>query len=399
MSGFRRIFFVVVGILLLLSLVVGCKKDKDDVAEVPSKTVSQDPQSAETDGEDQAQPTTDSGSDEVRDEGTAFGTLDEAPKWDFDVSANFEAWDSEMPFINPMGNKEAYSEILYSEDSGGYFYYLDENNISKDRAVYGETYLLEVPFDEDKTTEDNLSFIKDIGAYVDGIDGTIVGESKDKVLFVADDAEENHWWCEVSVFDSGFEMTIVKEREIKLGETMKIDTSKYEDNVLKFTSYHDGKNNQTVTSEMHRGSSFLSIFKNEQYGAYSRSYNYSIHLESYQGIVDVLDDAMLFDRALSYEQIQSLYTTRGEDMAAPETYGGENWRVRVTGFSASEVGNNLITGSELIQAPDVSGVTLIAETSASLSDEDLTASFSSNASISSAIASRNSARLLPEQAW
>jgi len=94
-----------------------------------------------------------------------------------------------------------------------------------------------------------------------------------------------------------------------------------------------------------------------------------------------IDDAMLFDRELSPEQIQSIYTTRGEDIFAQETHGGDNWRVRVTGFSATEVGNNPITGSELIQAPDISGLTLSAETPASLTDEDLTASFSSNASV------------------
>ncbi len=94
-----------------------------------------------------------------------------------------------------------------------------------------------------------------------------------------------------------------------------------------------------------------------------------------------IDDAMLFDRALSADQIQSIYTTRGEVIHSEETRGGDNWRVRVTGFSASEVSNNPITGSELIQSAAVSGVTLTPATPESMTDDDLTASFSSNATV------------------
>jgi len=94
-----------------------------------------------------------------------------------------------------------------------------------------------------------------------------------------------------------------------------------------------------------------------------------------------IDDAAVYDRALSPEQIQAIYTSRNDLIVSQETRGGEAWRVRVTPFSSSEVGDDLITASETIQAPVVSGVSLNASSPDNTSEDDLTVSFSENFSV------------------
>ena len=94
-----------------------------------------------------------------------------------------------------------------------------------------------------------------------------------------------------------------------------------------------------------------------------------------------IDEAQVYDRALSAEQIQSFYINGDDIILSQETRGDERWRVRVTPFSDSEIGNDLVTGSELIQAAAISGLSLTASSPESLTNDDLTASFTSNVSV------------------
>lgn len=94
-----------------------------------------------------------------------------------------------------------------------------------------------------------------------------------------------------------------------------------------------------------------------------------------------IDDANIFDRALSPEQISNIYLNRGNVMAPQETHGDEDMRVRVTPFSATTVGSNYYANTELIQAAEVSGLSLSADTPGNLTTDDLTASFSENFSV------------------
>jgi hypothetical protein len=94
-----------------------------------------------------------------------------------------------------------------------------------------------------------------------------------------------------------------------------------------------------------------------------------------------IDDAAIYDRALSPEQIQAIYAYRNDLIVSQETRGNEAWRVRVTPFSSSEIGDDLVTASEHIQAPAVSALSLDASSSDQTSEDDLAVSFSENFSV------------------
>jgi len=96
----------------------------------------------------------------------------------------------------------------------------------------------------------------------------------------------------------------------------------------------------------------------------------------------MIDDAAVYSRALTPEQIQAVYTNRMDLILSKETRGGEEWRVRVTPFSETEVGSSRMTPDQTLQAAAVVGaVSLAASSPGSLSTDDLTASFTSNASV------------------
>ena len=73
------------------------------------------------------------------------------------------------------------------------------------------------------------------------------------------------------------------------------------------------------------------------------------------GFQGSIDDARLYDRALSPEQISSLYTNGNTGMAAEETSGGDEWYVEVVPFSQTEYGNtytsNTLTVTSLVVSP------------------------------------------------
>lgn len=96
--------------------------------------------------------------------------------------------------------------------------------------------------------------------------------------------------------------------------------------------------------------------------------------------IGTLDDARLYDRALSPEQIVSLFTNGGDVMVPQETRGDVRWRVRVTPFSDSDVGEHRYSANVTLQPAAISGLTLTPETPAGLTNDDLTASFSENPS-------------------
>ena len=81
------------------------------------------------------------------------------------------------------------------------------------------------------------------------------------------------------------------------------------------------------------------------------------YLYGWQGTID---EPCIYDRALTAEQIYSLHTS-GEDVFVPaETHGGEQWQVRVTPFSISEVGETYLSNTISLQRANISSLTLTA---------------------------------------
>ncbi len=63
-----------------------------------------------------------------------------------------------------------------------------------------------------------------------------------------------------------------------------------------------------------------------------------------------IDDAAVYSRDLTPEQIQAVYTNRMDLILSKETRGGEDWRVRVTPFSETEVGASRMTPDQTLRS-------------------------------------------------
>ncbi len=105
----------------------------------------------------------------------------------------------------------------------------------------------------------------------------------------------------------------------------------------------------------------------------SKEYSFFFH--------GVIDDVRIYDRALSSVQIASMYSFGGDRVVGRETHGGEDWQVCVTPFSDSEVGSEGCSSTHTLQSAGISGLSLAASSPDNLIGDDITASFSSNASV------------------
>ena len=89
------------------------------------------------------------------------------------------------------------------------------------------------------------------------------------------------------------------------------------------------------------------------------------------GWVGSIDEARIYDRALSPEQISARYN-EGNDVIVPqETANTERWRLYVTPFSASDVGTTRGTFALTIVGPEISGLNLAATSPDNLTTDDL----------------------------
>ena len=113
------------------------------------------------------------------------------------------------------------------------------------------------------------------------------------------------------------------------------------------------------------------IDPNVQIGAKANSFNF----------IGNIDDARIYNRALSTMQIISLYNNGSDRVVYKETKGGETWQVCVTPFSASAVGGTVCSTPHILQSAEISGLTLTASSPQNLTGDDLTANFTNNPSV------------------
>jgi hypothetical protein len=113
------------------------------------------------------------------------------------------------------------------------------------------------------------------------------------------------------------------------------------------------------------------IDPNVQIGAKAYSFNF----------IGNIDDARIYNRALSTMQIISLYNNGSDRVVYKETHGGEDWQVCVTPFSTSAVGSTVCSSNHVLQAAEISGLTLTASSPLNLTGDDLTANFTNNPSV------------------
>ena len=194
------------------------------------------------------------------------------PVWFFSTGNDFPAWTNPMPFINPMGNENNYSDILAEERSYHVYEYANTQNTLVSYYVYGDTWTMHVPFDDKKTLEENNQFINDIEQYIKLKNGMIMGYHNNSIVFIITDDNNVRWWAEAVIDYETIILNIVKQDEIKVGQTLVINTEDYEENVIRFSSYNPGDEYQSIFLEYDRGEVSFEIDTVNSYGSYKRSY-------------------------------------------------------------------------------------------------------------------------------
>lgn len=94
-----------------------------------------------------------------------------------------------------------------------------------------------------------------------------------------------------------------------------------------------------------------------------------------------IDEPRIFNRALSAPQINSLYNDGNSILQSSETRGSESWHVELTPFSINEVGSTSVSNSIDILGPELSALSLDASSPGDLTVDNLSASYSENASV------------------
>ncbi len=167
---------------------------------------------------------------------------------------------------------------------------------------FGDAYRMTVMFDDNKSYEENLAFLKDIRSYVKQMDGHIQGSYYDSLVFTIDDEKGAHWWCSVYPSGDAFTLEVIKEEEIHMDETLHIKTSDYPDGVCYFTSYSDGVTYQTIVGDVDEGIYTIDVYSDLSYGAYTRSYSFNDEVHSEKGKKFVFDNVM-FDEGVYYWEV------------------------------------------------------------------------------------------------
>ncbi|MCK4819687.1 tandem-95 repeat protein, partial [bacterium] len=94
-----------------------------------------------------------------------------------------------------------------------------------------------------------------------------------------------------------------------------------------------------------------------------------------------MDEPCLYDRALSAEQISSLYINGNNVIVPEETRGSDVWYVNVTPFSIFEVGTTYTSNTITVQEPEIIGLSLDASSAENLTIDNLISSYTTNGSV------------------
>ena len=192
--------------------------------------------------------------------------------WFFDENGDFPPWVNPMPFVNPMGGESNYTYIEMRPRSYYTYVYADRQNALTQREVYGDAWLLHVPFDPAKTLEENHQFVYDIEHYIKFKNGTVMGYAEGSIVFVLNGDDGLRWWAEAAIAYDKITLHIVRQDELKVGDTLVIHTADYDENVVRFASYNPGDEYQSIHLEYDAGQVSFEIKTENNFGAYRRSY-------------------------------------------------------------------------------------------------------------------------------
>ncbi len=255
--------------LVLIVIVSSCKKKESPEIVEESTSITED-QSQNLDSQAEEKTDTESVVDsetEASAKGFQLTSLTRQAVWTFSAEPGGD-WDMPEPYFNPMGSQEAYSDVYYEENS-----YIDLSYMSIDknlieRYVYGSYYELYVPFKENLSENENLQFLSDVKTYIEAIGGKVQGIEQDQTVFMVLDKNKDRWWGKISADYENILIELVKERELKGGQTLIIDTYN-EENPFYFASYQSGDLYQRLMIKGDEGYASIKVFSRSIYGDYS----------------------------------------------------------------------------------------------------------------------------------
>ncbi len=218
--------------------------------------------------------------------------------WEFELMQDGQ-WSTPEPWFNLLGDEALYSYIRYSEDEEISYYYYDDQLYKKDRRVYGDYWRLTAHIEENPKDIEYEKYIRDLRRYVEASGGEMKGLTNDGIVFVYKDLEEQHWWIEVKFYSGTLDLFITKEREIRIGEQVVINTQDYPNGSLNFTVYNDDSEYLSAEIDISKGWLGVDIYQYKNIGSYERKSHYSRRIESEKTTHYELDDIPK-DEGVSY---------------------------------------------------------------------------------------------------
>jgi len=244
-------------VFIILLLLVGCSKNEVEVEPVTANPIEEEQLIQE----------------EMKEKITAFEVELLENKWTFNTH-EVKSWSIDQPYFNPLGNEEDYSLIELNSQTETYYSYIDEYAVRQSDFWFGDQTIMHIPFKENFTLEENKQFLFDIEDYIVNLNGKILGRDRNSLSFVVMENMQ-HWYGTIEEIDDYFLIDLCKENFIPNDKAFVINTSLYDNNKARFTSYNSGELFQTLELNRKGGDVFLSVYMNHTYGDYERSFTMS----------------------------------------------------------------------------------------------------------------------------
>lgn len=311
---------MVVGVLLLLLAISGCKsKVEDPTSEVTVTTDKVAP--AEDDGNTFLGETVDDEKQEVTvtsiiREGDPLGSFrnllaqEEVVEtfWDFPDWIQGEAISQgQSLYISPFGEVSVYDSFEYDDVDTKAFTYFNDMLKPVDRKVYGSSWEMIYPVpdgiekaDEDKIYKDFINKAVDQGAHM-------TANMAYGALAVFRNEEDKDVWVILEDGNYTIKVTVFEEFQLRPGESMSVEAKAFMDGDLFFSSTLSDDKFYTLIVQIEDGDFSLSMDKRDSYDAYRRSYSESLIMDQVKGTTYYFDNLPTDGGVLYYE-----VNTRGQ---------------------------------------------------------------------------------------
>ncbi|WP_424681823.1 VWA domain-containing protein [Frateuria sp. YIM B11624] len=194
-------------------------------------------------------------------------------------------WDIAVPFINPFGAQKAYVGIEHAANGRLDLRYVDKDNMETVRSTSGETWQLQVDW-QDKTT----TAFDDLSRYVTQLGGETWPADRDGLVVHARDGAGDDWWGVAFPRGDGYRLTVCRQLQPRAGKPLALRTADFKDGTLYFTTTNPGHRFQSLKVTLADGA--VTLYGSNTYlqGRYRRDLAYQRTLYAYKTHDYTLDD-------------------------------------------------------------------------------------------------------------